>query len=284
MRNRSIPAKKELPIQTFTKIQQLFAEKSWPLDGFLDEGYFDKFCLMMQELSEEQQEMLLALSQDFVWVQDMEYLKYFVIVFDLLINQLDANVRRTIVITPLLPPEDFGKPKSSVALFYQIKSSIFHIQKKYSSHNICLLESPSTFDESNFSPDTIFCLVDDFIGSGETAIAATQFFPDRKIPTNNIFVLGLVAMQQGVDCLIQNSIQVFSGKIMQKAISERSDGKKDTYCDLMEAIEVKIKVRDEYKFGYAHSEGLVKMMRTPNNTFPIYWLKNKKNQNPPFPR
>ena len=116
------------------------------------------------------------------------------------------------------------------------------------------------------------------IGSGETAIAATQFFLDRKIPTNNLFVLGLVAMQQGVDCLTQNSIHVFSGRIMQKAISERSDGKKDTYCELMKAIEVKIKVRDEYKFGYAQSEGLVKMMRTPNNTFPIYWLKNKKNQ------
>lgn len=132
MRNRSTPAKKELPIQIFTKIQQLFTEKGWPLDGVLDEGYFDKFCLMMQDLSGEQQEMLLSLSQDFLWVQDMEYLKYFVIVFDLLINQLDANARRTIVITPLLPPEDFGKPKSSVALFYQIKSSIFHIQKKYS--------------------------------------------------------------------------------------------------------------------------------------------------------
>ena len=284
MRNRSIPAKKGLPIQTFTKIQQLFAEKSWPLDGFLDEGYFDKFCLMMQELSKEQQEMLLALSQDFVWVQDMEYLKYFVIVFDLFINQLDPNVRRTIVITPLLPPDDFGKSKSSVALFYQIKSSIFHIQNKYSNHNICLLESPSAFDESAFALDTIFCLVDDFIGSGETAIAATQFFLDREIPTDNIFVLGLVAMQQGVNCLTQNNIQVFSGKIMQKAISERSDGKKDTYCELMREIEVKIKVRDKYKFGYAQSEGLVKMMRTPNNTFPIYWLKNNKNPNPPFPR
>lgn len=35
---------------------------------------------------------------------------------------------------------------------------------------------------------------------------------------------------------------------------------------------------------YAQSEALVRMFRTPNNTFPIYWLKNSKNPCPPFPR
>ena len=71
---------------------------------------------------------------------------------------------------------------------------------------------------------------------------------------------------------------------MKKGISDRTDGNKDAFCKLMKEIETRIKVRENCEFGYSHSEGLVKMMRTPNNTFPIYWMKNKKNKAPPFPR
>ena len=284
MRNRSASTKKELSFQTFAKIQQLFLEKRWPFDGVLDEGYFDNFCLMMQELTEDQQEMLLSLSRDFLWVQEMEYLKYFVPTFDLFINHIGSETRRSIVIAPLLPPEDFGKSKSSVSLLYHIKSSIVHIQQKYNAHNICLFESPSTFVLSNFAENSIFCLVDDFIGSGETAIKATQYYLDNGVSANNLVVLGLVSMQQGINCLKQLKIQAFSGIIKQKAISDRTDGNKETYCELMKAIEERIKVREDCTFGYSHSESLVKMMRTPNNTFPIYWLRNTKNKYPPFPR
>ncbi len=284
MRNKSTPAKKELPVQTFARIRQLFLEKSWPFDGILDEGYFDNFCLMMQSLTQEQQEMLLSLSQDFLWVQEMEYIKYFVPTFDSFISQLDSTSRRTIVIAPLLPPEDFGKTKSSISLLYQIKSSIVHIQKKYCAHNIFLLESPSSFAISDVPENSIFCLVDDFIGSGETAIKATQHYLSMGVSPSNIAVLGLVTMQQGIDNLRQHNIQTFSGIIKQKAITDRSDGNKESYYELMRAIEAKIQVREDCTFGYSHTESLVKMMRTPNNTFPIYWLKNNKNKNPPFPR
>ena len=108
MRNRSTPMPKELPIQTFNSIQQLFATKGWPLDGYLGEAYFDNFCNMMKPLSEDQQKMILTLSQDFLWVQETEYIKYFVPAFDSLINHIGPAIRRTIIIAPLLPPCDFG--------------------------------------------------------------------------------------------------------------------------------------------------------------------------------
>lgn len=284
MRNKSTPAKKELPIQTLNKIQWLFSEKGWPIDGDWDECYFNNFCDMMRDLSEDQQEMLLTLSQDFLWVQEMEYMKYFRAAFDLFISRLSPDERRTIIIAPLLPPEDFGKSKSSVALIYLIKCSLRHLQAKYSMHNLFLLENPSVFESSSFPPDPLLCLVDDFIGSGETASSAIKYFLDKEIPLEQLTVLGLVALQQGIDYLTQNHIQVFSSVIMQKAISGRTDGKEELYRELMQAIEQRIKVREDCTFGYAHSEGLVKMARTPNNTFPIYWLKNKKNPSAPFPR
>ncbi len=99
-----------------------------------------------------------------------------------------------------------------------------------------------------------------------------------------MFIIALVSMQQGMDFLRQDGVQVFSSVVMRKAISDRTDGKDASFRPLMESLEAAIKVRSEYTFGYAHSEGLVKMIRTPNNTFPIFWMKNKKNQSPPFPR
>ena len=284
MRNRNAPAQKDLSIQMLNRIRQLFHDKGWPFDGELDECYFDNFCKMMQSLSEDQQEMILSLSKDFLWVQEIEYMRYFLAAFDMFIGNLDATVRRTIVIAPLLPQNDFGKPKSSVSLFYSIISRIVNFQRKYNVHNIVLLESLSTFDISSFTPDSLFCLIDDFVGSGETAISAVQYFLDNGVDKSKLYILTLVAMQQGIDCLQQQDLKVFSGIIKHKAISDRTDGKAELYCELMQEVETKIKVREEYTFGYAHSEGLVKMMRTPNNTFPIYWLKNGKNKNAPFPR
>lgn len=36
--------------------------------------------------------------------------------------------------------------------------------------------------------------------------------------------------------------------------------------------------------GYANTESLVAMIKTPNNTFPVYWYKHKKNSYAPFVR
>ena len=55
----------------------------------------------------------------------------------------------------------------------------------------------------------------------------------------------------------------------------------------MSSIETSIGVTEDYRLGYASSEALVSMIRTPNNTFPIYWFRNKKeklNLHAPFPR
>lgn len=284
MRNRSAPAKKDISIATLFRIQKLFSSKGWPQNGDLDECYFDRFCNLMRNLSEEQQEMLFTLSEEFLWVQETEYIRYFVRSFDLLIKKIGTDTRKTIVLIPLLPPEDFGKAKSSVVLFYFIKGNIVHLQKKYSAQNITLLECPAQFNPHDFSEDSLFCLVDDFVGSGETASSAISFFLENGISKCNMFIIALVSMQQGMDFLRQDGVQVFSSVVMRKAISDRTDGKDASFRPLMESLEAAIKVRSEYTFGYAHSEGLVKMIRTPNNTFPIFWMKNKKNQSPPFPR
>ena len=288
MKNKSTPAQKELQIQTYNRLLQIFSRKGWPKYSVVGSGYFDRFCELLKELSDEEQEMLLTLTEDFVWVQEMEYISYFYPTFDRFIRSLPLEPRRTIVIAPLLPEADFGNSKSSVILFYMIKSHLSEFQAEYRAqnilHNITMQDNLADFDPAFFPEGSLFCLVDDFIGSGETAVSAIQFFLDRGISAEQLTVLGLVVLQQGIYYLSQNQIRVLPGLVMGKAISDRTDGKSEHYRELMQGIETRIKVKPDNVFGYAHSEGLVRMVRTPNNTFPIYWFKGKKNPNAPFPR
>ena len=39
----------------------------------------------------------------------------------------------------------------------------------------------------------------------------------------------------------------------------------------MKKIENKIPKVSKYRMGYEKSEALISLMRTPNNTFPIFW-------------
>ncbi len=51
----------------------------------------------------------------------------------------------------------------------------------------------------------------------------------------------------------------------------------------MESIEKKIKPHKNEKLGFKSSEALITLIRTPNNTFPVFW-KQKKDRIAPFPR
>ncbi|QNO17677.1 phosphoribosyltransferase-like protein [Caproicibacterium amylolyticum] len=285
MRKGVVPNTSGLSIQTFGKIKSIFNQKNWPIDGYFHECFFDEFCKLMQELDDQQQDTILSLTEEFVWVRDSEYIKYFSAVFHKLIVSLDISKHKNIFICPLLPEENFGESKSSVALYYVIKSNLISIQNQYNEFNIVGIDAPQSFDSSKFSEKSILCLIDDFIGSGETSNIGAQFFTQKKgIEKSKIIILSLIAMQQGIDFLQGRGYTVFATNILQKGITGRKDGNENKYRTAMKKIENMINVKSKYEFGYSQSEALVKMMHTPNNTFPVYWLKNKKNPHAPFPR
>lgn len=44
----------------------------------------------------------------------------------------------------------------------------------------------------------------------------------------------------------------------------------------MKNVGKRIKAKKELYLGYKESEGLVSMIKTPNNTFPFYWHEGKR--------
>lgn len=100
--------------------------------------------------------------------------------------------------------------------------------------------------------------------------------------------MALVAQQQGVDEMKLEKIQFICEVIRQRGISESPyilD--KAAAAKLMLRLEQRAQVPHKYEFGFGGSEALVKMIRCPNNTFPIFWYTDGKNRSTwpaPFPR
>jgi len=272
----------DLSIRDMARIRELFIRKKWPIQDSFDDNVFDKFCKMIAELDKEQGELIIELTENFLWIQESEYSRLFSSVFNAFIQSYEFPRGKKIYLCPLLPEEDFGKTKSSVFLLYMVKAHLNAIRSKYPEFSIEYTDSPSKVNLESVKTDCTLCLIDDFIGTGETVERATQYFLDRQITKDEMVILSLVGMNFGIESLKSKGYQMYTGVGRDKGIT--SNGSEEQ-AEIMRRIEKKIGVSDDFQFGYGASEALVKMMRTPNNTFPIYWFQNKgKNKYAPFPR
>ena len=287
---------KALPLSEVYRLDKIFLKKGWPKETCFDNKVFDNFCKTLAKYTPEQRELIFSLTNDFIWIQPENYMPYFDELFSEFISSYNfeskpesiseeksksnKKSRPKIRLCPLLAKDDTNKVKSSTTLLYLIKGQIKAIQKKYSNYDIFIKDDP-TKNIKNEENNRIFCLVDDFLGTGKTAENAVSILNENGVSTNRIVVLVLVGMKEGIEFLRTKNIAVFAHFICNKGIT---GNKNDTdKLRIMEEIEKEIKVKKEYNFGYESSESLVRMIRTPNNTFPFFWLWREKHD-APFPR
>lgn len=272
----------KFPLQILNQAREIFDSNQWNYEDELSD-YLGDFCKTLSILNKEQQELLLMLTQKFLWIKESEYLKHFLQAFDAFITSYDLSNVKTIMLCPALPEIDFGKPKSSVDLLYKVKGRLSALQKKYYDFNINItyIDSPQFLCNTTLDY-TILCLIDDFVGSGKTIEQVKMHIDNNKYNVDKLVVVSLVSMASGKEYLKRLGMELFSNIVCKKGISGCENEEANKL--LMKQIEETIQVKPTYHFGYSQSEGLVKMIRTPNNAFPIYWLKSKKNPNAPFPR
>ena len=270
-----------LSLSNIIKLNMLFLHKRWKKDinGI---NIFDEFASTLSDLTDDQKEMLFTLTNEYTLVSLSEYNKFFFQAFDDAFKYAVKKGVSSIKITPLLPEKDFGKSKSSQVVFYQLKAIHHVFDEKYKDVKISFIGSPSTIDK--VKKNELICLVDDFSGTGETAEEAIGYYDGKGIPLNQIIVVTLFSMSEGKNALDSKGIKLFTSQELLKGISDRTDGKRDRYLAEMNSIEQRIGVGEDLTYGYGHSEALISLCRTPNNTFPIFWLKNEMNEHPPFRR
>lgn len=289
--------KQTLSAETIQRLAEIFEKHRWEINS---QGSFNRFCEMLTMLSEDQQDCVLQLTQQFLKVDLDVYRAYIKNSVLLMPSQFLDNYSK-IYIMPLNKIEaktEESKPieqrkvigHSSDVIAYAFNDSDIRDLPNLINRSIYVifnLESlPANFNAGN----SLLLLVDDFIGSGETVETCFSYL--RRVVQLNIdkvHVLALVGQSDGLSRLVSQNIHVYCSVSRNKGISDNFQTPvREQFTLLMEEIENLLQVSENYKFGYNRSEALVKMIRTPNNTFPFYWLKNitktGQKSTPPFPR
>lgn len=278
---------KKLSAEIFSKLIAIFDKKSWEIEDDSNEvSLFNRFSSTLSELSYDQQLLILELTERFTQIKIEEYLIYIKKVLEKLVKdqKVDITNINNIYIAPLISPEDFGKSKSSTMVQYVIRNIIKTIPE-LAFKRIIYTEGLQVESEQINQEDSILFLVDDFVGTGETALSAINYLNNIKsIDDKKVVILTIAALEIGMELVQSLEILIYTGLVFNKGISDFYPPEiVSEKISLMESIEVKIKAHKNERLGYNRSEALLTLIRTPNNTFPVFW-KEKKNRIAPFPR
>lgn len=278
-----------LGIDELQRLTEIFRKLKWRRsDRFArpDKTVFDLVAEMLSALTPDQRQLIFTLLPSFLWIKGDDYFPQFRIALETIPNSLFDN-RENIVVVPLsLNPSDM---KSGLSLIYPAPESLipalgFSIGKTVKKF-ITIDRIPKD------DPPSVILVIDDFIGTSDSAESViTKYKNNYQNRDDIIAFVSIVCMAEGQRRLLEAGYQVFSAFYPTKGISENdvfdSDEQRDRARSTMTEIENYIEAKQEERFGHGRSESQVAMLRTPDNTFPIYRIDH---QGPPtwyapFPR
>lgn len=275
-----------------TNIRDLFTKMNWKIDSDL----FNRYCIFFGKLTENEKKLVLELSYKFLCFSPNDYIIGMnKVISEFFIKEEIYDENYCVYVSPLLNLKDYYKEdtkevytKSCHLMTYLFKSTELNYNIHLKDKKVIVLENPKilvNYLKEIYSNNAILFLIDDFIGSGETANEALNYYlNDLQIPPERIRVLSLVIHEQSFSVFKKYNVRYYTYEKIKKALTEVEDSSSsEEKIRLMKEIEKKLKIRTSLSMGYNKSEALVKMIRTPNNTFPIFYQKTK-NHVPPFPR
>lgn len=282
---------KRLSAENFMKLVEVFNANKWEIPNKTAgmESRFNRFCERLCILDAEEQLLVIELTRRFTAIGGAEYLPLIL----KLLNRLHSqelpvfSEAEKVFILPLVAPEDQGRTKSSSVVWYHCREETVRYSPLLADKTVLCYDIERASWIKNLKKNELVILVDDFIGSGETAVSAVNWLTDSfGIDPKQIVILSIAALEMGIDHVRQESgVQVYAYYNFRKGISDYySDDQRDGYLKTMAGIEDKLKVKSDFRLGYAQSEALISLIRTPNNTFPVFLKPKDKSSPAPFLR
>jgi hypothetical protein len=275
-------------VDAIIKLNKLFKTNNWS-EKDVDEYVFDSFCKLLENFDSSQRALIVELAGRYSWISYNDYQSGIIHAMNL-VDENELSVIKRIFLFPILKPSDEGKIKSGHNLIYIIKA-VKRLLGKYGHIKFEILSQFDQLAEGNFSiadTERLF-LIDDYLGSGETVeecLAEVQKNP--LIESGKLKVICIACQNEIFDSLNANGIATHSSTISKRGISDfNSTNEAAQKIKIMLDIESYIPGGKFYSLGYNQSEALITMMRTPDNTFPIFWKKHRKEgkyYNAPFSR
>jgi len=246
--------------------------------GFADvhgEGafVFQRFGVLLTLLSSAERDLVLTLLEDFLNCGLFQ-------VFPLVTQAIEqipppvVDAVDNVVFLPLAETKKNGKPKSSSTFLYMLEHHVAPFLELFSGKHIASYERmDSLAAEAPGRGPSLIIMVDDFVGSGESATKTIGRFRAKVAkPTDSVVVVAAVAQQQGINLIRAETVEVYAAVHRVKGISDSAKLADQAHAlTIMDSLEERLGIHGDYRRGFRQCESLVKMIRTPNNTFPVFW-------------
>lgn len=272
-------------IEYTVQVSSIFSNKNWNITTSDDKDSFEKMIKLGDSLNDDEREMLVFLLKKYIKIPLNDYVNKMLDSINVIDESKFSNIK-DFYILPLKRPEDLKKTKSSDTISYLLCNiPIFKNSKLFVNKNLHLISYDNIPKKISTSITKHLILVDDFAGSGNTALQCLEYlYSTLNIPKEKMTSVFMCMMLQSNNLLKSNGYEIYSNIILEKGISDINDFQlKEKFTSLMNDLESKFDFRECDKFGYDKAESLVTFIKTPNNTFPIFW-DGKRNKNAPFER
>lgn len=278
-----------LSLEIIQKLQKIFKDHNWSMKNVEEKELFNRFCSMLKCISKEQQECVLEITRNFLRIEINEYyyhIKQCLTKIDP--KFLDAITHVYIAPMKLGMPDEMGG-KSSIFLSYMFQNSTALASTTLKDKPLTVIEKLAGLPKNFNNMPKLLILVDDFIGSGETVSKCIEYLKENDIDLHKVIVLSLVIQNLGYEKIKNLGPQIIYSVFRKRGISDSYEElSREKMIRIMVSIEDLLKINPENRFGYLQTEALVKLMRTPNNTFPVFWEKRRLEDGSyfcsPFPR
>ena len=265
------------------RLKRVFVNNGWNLsegDGAFRyyKTLFSKFFIILKSLSLEEQNLIFPLISIYHYCPAVRYDS---LVWRMVeeINAIWGEMSEALFIITLTKPEDAGHSKGASFIVSHMRDQAIQEEYNLTRKPLYLYENQNLLKTKNENRNnSLIVFVDDFIGSGETAIDTIKYFINNiKKDTDRVMIYSFVAMQAALEAITAIGVEVKAFVELPKGITESGlfkdvNGAKK----LMMRLEEKLDIPAFYQLGYEQSEATVTMMRTPDNTFPVFWYPENK--------
>ena len=270
----------EITLQDIVKIQQLFAHQKWEIDESNKSSLYNRYIHTYKQLDTEEREIFISLSYHYEIVTLVQYQEILIRVLSNVVKKY-LGKKQTLYIYPIKKRTHKDQIKSSDLVTYLCNSTQLKYSDAISKKKIVLLGSMKQIENKRKQiGNNVLIIIDDFIGTGKYASEVINELVRIGITKEQIIAVTLYITKSGLDKFNQEQYCLEYGEVVESYIEKLSVTEKK----ILARIEKKMGIEADFSFGYGHSGTLISLIRTPNNTFPIFWESFGRFPSPPFPR
>lgn len=280
-----------ISLDRVNKLNRLFTANKWHLTGPGAEELFDRFCKIAILLNSEEFDLFYELAKKFKKIYMDNYPLHCRIALEKIDNSLIKECDE-IHLLPIIKPTDEkrGIQKSAAAMLYPLLRGLIPDDPKFHGKRVNAYNNAADHrSRKDQKKKNLIIFIDDFIGTGDTFRdffrAYLKICPPS--PNDKYICVCIVAQETGIRTISEIGVSVYCSIAIDRGISDDKALSEQGAILVMQQLEERLNVPQDYRMGYKKSEALVSLIRTPNNTFPIFWRNGKldgKDWPAPFPR